>query len=92
MAREEGGSAWPSPSRSSAGPTGRKKSRCRTVWVKTNSAYSARDATAAKASCDALNSGPGVAVVNRGSTRVTEARVMTVASAEPVPSGLKVAR
>ena len=31
-------------------------------------------------------------VVNRGSTSVTLARVITVASAEPVPSGLKCAR
>ena len=60
--------------------------------MKTNSAYSASDATAANASCEAENSGPGVPVVNRGSTSVTEASVMTVASAEPVPSGLNVAR
>ncbi len=60
--------------------------------MKTNSAYSANDVTAANASCEEENSGPGVVVVNRGSTSVTEASVMTVASAEPVPSGLNVAR
>jgi hypothetical protein len=60
--------------------------------VNTNSAYSASDAMAAKASWEDENSGPGVAVVNRGSTSVTEASVITVASAEPVPSGLNVAR
>ena len=72
--------------------TGRKKSRCRTVWVKTKSEYSASEATAAKASWADENSGPGVLVVKRGSTSVTDASVMTVASAEPVPSGLKFAR
>src|SRR4051794_24758236 len=89
--RDDGGSAWPSASRSDSGPTGRKKSRCLTVWVNTNSAYNATEATAAKASCDDENSGPGGDVVKRGSTRVTVARVITVASEDPEPSGLKCA-
>ena len=80
----------------SAGPrpvsTGRKKSRCRTVWVNTNIAYRAADATAANVSCDAENSGPGSEVVNRGSTSVRPASVITVARAEPVPSALNSAR
>ena len=38
------------------------------------------------------NSGPGSAVVKRGSTRVRPASATTVASADPVPSGLKTAR
>ncbi len=50
------------------------------------------EATAAKASCEAENSGPGSAVVKRGSTRVRPASVITVASAAPVPSALKTAR
>ncbi len=68
--------------------TGRKKSRCRTVWVKTNIAYRARDASAANASCGPENSGPGVLVVNVGSTSVRVASVITVASAPPLPSAL----
>ena len=52
-------------------------------------AYRARDASAAKASCDPLNSGPGVVVVKLGSTSVVIARVITVARAAPVPSALK---
>ena len=43
-----------------AGATGRKKSRCRTVWVKTNSRRAPARQTAAKASCAPENSGPGV--------------------------------
>ena len=39
-----------------------------------------------------MNSGPEALVVKRGSTRVRPARVTTVASAAPVPSGLKLAR
>ena len=38
-----------------------------------------------------MNSGPSAEVVKRGSTSVRVARVMTVARAEPVPSGLKTA-
>ena len=51
--------------------------------------YSARDASATKVSCDPVNSGPGVVVVKFGSTRQVTARVITVASAAPVPSALK---
>ena len=47
---------------------------------------------AAKASCGPENSGPGSDVVKRGSTSVRLASAITVASAEPVPSGLKFAR
>ena len=72
--------------------TGRKKSRCRTVCVSTNAPYSTSDAAAAKVSCGAENCGPGVVVVNVGSTRLSVARVATVASAAPVPSALKTAR
>ena len=39
-----------------------------------------------------LASGPGLLVVNVGSTRVNPASVITVASADPVPSGLNTAR
>ena len=39
-----------------------------------------------------MNSGPGWDVVTDGTTRHSTARAMTVASAAPVPSGLKTAR
>ena len=39
--------------------TGRKKSRCRMVWVDTQAAYSTRDASAANANWPGENSGPG---------------------------------
>jgi hypothetical protein len=68
--------------------TGRKKSRWRTVWVTTKARYSAREATAAKASWVGVNSGPGSPSVTVGSTRQTVANVATVASAPPVPSAL----
>ena len=55
----------------------------------TNITYSDSEATAAKASCPGVNSGPAAEVVNRGSTRVSVESAMTVASIEPVPSGLK---
>ena len=72
--------------------TGRKKSRCRTVWVSTQAAYTTRDARAAKASWLGENWGPGVVVVKFGSTRLSVARVATVASPAPLPSALKTAR
>src|SRR3954447_5443931 len=59
--------------------------------MNTNSPYSASDATAANASCDPLNSGPGLLVVKVGRTRVSVASVATVASAVAVPSALNVA-
>ncbi len=47
------------------------------------------EATAANASWDAVNSGPDLPSVNRGSTSVTPASATTVVRAEPVPTGLK---
>ena len=52
-------------------------------------AYSASEATAAKASWAAENSGPEALVVKVGTTMVNTARVVTVARAAPVPSALK---
>lgn len=68
--------------------TGRKKSRCRTVWVNTYNTSTTAEATAANASWAPENSGPGTAWVNVGSTRHKVAMVATQASAAPVPSGL----
>jgi hypothetical protein len=88
-ARAVGGSACTSVSTTTpAEVTGRKKSRCRTVWVSTNAPYSTTDATAAKTSCAGENSGPGRLVVKVGRTRLKVASVATVASAAPVPSAL----
>ena len=50
------------------------------------------EAIAAKASCAGVNSGPGRPSVNVGSTRLKVASVVTVASAAPVPSALKIVR
>ena len=47
---------------------------------------------AAKASWAPVNSGPGSDVVAEGTTRHSTASAITVASAAPVPSGLKTAR
>ncbi len=98
--RASGGSACPSPSSSSTPitrpcsslATGRKKSRWRMVWVKTNAAYSAREATAANPSWEGENSRPAADVVKLGNTMLTPASVMTVATAEPVLEALKLTR
>src|SRR5215207_9993270 len=88
-ARRVGGSACSSaPATSPAEVTGRKKSRCRTVWVSTNRPYRMTDASAAKVSCAGENSGPGRLVVKVGRTRLSVASVAMVASAAPVPSAL----
>src|SRR5262249_31703844 len=55
----------------------------------TNSPYSTSAVTAANASCGGENSGPGVVVVNVGTTMPRVDRVATVASAAPAPSALK---
>jgi hypothetical protein len=49
-------------------------------------------AAAAKASCEVEYSGPSADVVKLGSTMVTPARVMTVATAEPLPEALKLTK
>ncbi len=71
------------------GVTGRKKSRCRTVWLSTKAAYSTSDASAVKTSWDSVNTGPGALVVKVGSTRQVVVSVATVAKAAPVLSWLK---
>ncbi len=68
--------------------TGRKKSRCRPVWVNTNTPYRMSEAMAANTSWAGENSGPGRLVVKVGSTRVSVANAATVARAVPVPSAL----
>lgn len=86
-----GGSAWLSSSNTRFWPRcaiGRKKSRCRTVWVNTNSRYTKSVAIAAKASWLEVNSLPGCPVVKAGRTRLSVATVVTVASAAPAPSAL----
>jgi hypothetical protein len=83
-----GAGPWSSSSRTvPPSATGRKKLRCRRVWVRTKSTYSTSDAAAANVSCAGENRGPGTRV-NVGSTRLSVARVVTVASAAPLPSGL----
>jgi hypothetical protein len=59
--------------------------------VATNRPYRISEDSAAKVSWTVENSGPGLLVVNVGRTRLRVARVATVASAAPVPSGLKTA-
>jgi hypothetical protein len=87
--RAPDGDAWEStPGSASAG---RKKSRCRTVCTNTNTPYSSSAQAAAKTSWEAVNSGLGLLVVNRGTTRQSAARVATVASAVAEPSALKTA-
>ena len=82
VAAAEGGGACSSAAEASpSATTGRKKSRCRTVWVSTNMPYRTSEVTAAKASCEVENSGPGSLVVNVGNTSVSVASVTTVASA-----------
>jgi hypothetical protein len=81
VAAAEGGGACSSAAEASpSATTGRKKSRCRTVWVSTNMAYRTSEVTAAKASCEVENSGPGSLVVNVGNTSVSVASVTTVVS------------
>src|SRR5699024_2590967 len=86
------GSGAVSPEPSAADPetepaTGRKKSRCRSVWVNTNNPYSSNEAHAAKTNCDAAYSGPGSLTVKFGNTIVNAANVVTQARAAPAPSG-----
>jgi hypothetical protein len=93
VAAAEGGGACSSAAEASpSATTGRKKSRCRTVWVSTNMPYRTSEVTAAKASCEVENSGPGSLVVNVGNTSVSVASVTTVASAAPDPSALNSSR
>lgn len=56
--------------------------------MNTNIPYSASEATAANVSWAGENTGPGVLAVKFGSTRLSVASDVTVASAAPVPSAL----
>ncbi len=75
-----------------AGTQGEDEETYRRLITEWNAAYNARDATAAKASCEGENSRPSAEVVKLGSTIVTPASVITVATAEPVPEALKLTR
>ena len=60
--------------------------------MRTNAPYSTREAAAAKVSWAGLNSGPLRLEVKLGSTRLSVASEVTVASAAPVPSALNSVR
>ncbi len=64
--------------------TGRKKSRCRTVWVKTN-ARRRYEATAANASWERSTFRPCAEVVKLGGAGGPPAGAITVDGADPVP-------
>ena len=67
--------------------TGKKKSRCRTVWVTTNAPYRPSDTTAANASCDVVYSRPGSVTVNPAAPG-TPGQGYHRCEAEPEPEAL----